>query len=163
MSRENAINQQSLAIEVQRALQEGLPIVAQPYLALAEDLGVSEQQVVEAIEQLQRSGMTKRFGMVLKHRQLGYHANAMVVWDVPDGCVDRVGASLGEEPCVTLSYRRPRRPPEWNYNLFCMIHGTCRETVTAQLEDIVLRKGLHYPHQLLFSSHCFKQRGAVYV
>ena len=153
----------SLNIKVQRALQEGLPIVAQPYLALATDLGVSEQQVLDAIQQLQERGMIKRFGMVLKHRQLGYSANAMVVWDVPERLVDQVGASLGEETCVTLSYRRPRRPPQWNYNLFCMIHGTSRDTVTAQLEDIVSRKGLHYPHQLLFSNHCFKQRGAVYV
>lgn len=154
---------ESLSIKVQRALQEGLPIVAQPYLSLARDFGVEEQDVLDAITQLQSSGMIKRFGLVLKHRQLGYRANAMVVWDVPDNCVDQVGTSLGEEACVTLSYRRPRRPPEWNYNLFCMIHGTSRDTVTAQLEDIVTRKGLDYPHQLLFSNHCFKQRGAVYV
>lgn len=157
------MSNEGLNIKVQRALQEGLPIVAQPYLALATDLGVSEQQVLDAIQQLQERGMIKRFGMVLKHRQLGYSANAMVVWDVPESLVDQVGASLGEETCVTLSYRRPRRPPQWNYNLFCMIHGTSRDTVTAQLEDIVSRKGLHYPHQLLFSNHCFKQRGAVYV
>ena len=152
-----------LEVKVQRALQEGLPIVAQPYLALALELRVSEQEVVDAIATLQHKGLIKRFGMVLKHRQLGYRANAMVVWDVPDNFVDQVGNSLGEEACVTLSYRRPRRPPQWNYNLFCMIHGTSRDTVTAQLEDIVTRKGLDYPHQLLFSNHCFKQRGAVYV
>ena len=152
-----------LEVKVQRALQEGLPIVAQPYLALALELRVSEQEVVDAIATLQHKGLIKRFGMVLKHRQLGYRANAMVVWDVPDNFVDQVGNSLGEEACVTLSYRRPRRPPQWNYNLFCMIHGTSRDTVTAQLKDIVTRKGLDYPHQLLFSNHCFKQRGAVYV
>jgi DNA-binding Lrp family transcriptional regulator len=154
---------EALEVKVQRALQEGLPIVAQPYLALALELRVSEQAVVDAIATLQHKGLIKRFGMVLKHRQLGYRANAMVVWDVPDNVVDQVGNSLGEEACVTLSYRRPRRPPQWNYNLFCMIHGTSRDTVTAQLEDIVTRKGLDYPHQLLFSNHCFKQRGAVYV
>jgi DNA-binding Lrp family transcriptional regulator len=154
---------EALEVKVQRALQEGLPIVAQPYLALALELRVSEQAVVDAIATLQHKGLIKRFGMVLKHRQLGYRANAMVVWDVPDNVVDQVGNSLGEEACVTLSYRRPRRPPQWNYNLFCMIHGTSRDTVTAQLNDIVTRKGLDYPHQLLFSNHCFKQRGAVYV
>ncbi|NCF18696.1 MAG: AsnC family protein [Haliea sp.] len=152
-----------LLLGVQRALQEGLPIVQRPYLALADQLGASEQQVIDAIARLQDSGNIKRFGMVLKHRELGYRANAMVVWDVPNDRVDRVGNELGEEPCVTLSYRRPRRPPYWNYNLFCMIHGTSREEVTAQLEDIVSRRGLDYPHQVLFSSKCFKQRGAVYV
>ena len=157
------MNQDSLLNKVQHALQEGLPIVPQPYLALARELEVNESQVIAAIEKLHKSDLIKRFGIVLKHRQLGYCANAMVVWDVPDSCVDRVGESLGEEHCVTLSYRRPRRPPEWNYNLFCMIHGTSRDTVTAQLDDIVARKGLNYPHHVLFSNHCFKQRGAVYV
>ena len=42
--------------------------------------------------------------------------------------VDEVGISLGEESCVTLSYRRPRRPPQWNYNLFCMIHKITRSS-----------------------------------
>ena len=153
----------TLNLAVQRALQEGLPLVERPYLTLAEELGTTEEQVIDAIEQLQHGGVIKRFGMVLKHRELGYRANAMVVWDVPDEQVDQVGAVLGEEPCVTLSYRRPRRPPQWNYNLFCMIHGTCRDEVTAQLEDIVSRRALDYPHRVLFSSHCFKQRGAVYV
>ncbi len=157
------MNQDSLLRNVQRALQEGLPIVPQPYLTLARDLEVNESQVIAAIETLHKGDLIKRFGIVLKHRQLGYRANAMVVWDVPDSCVDRVGACLGEEHCVTLSYRRPRRPPEWNYNLFCMIHGTSRDTVTAQLEDIVTRRELNYPHHVLFSNHCFKQRGAVYV
>ena len=152
-----------LLLGVQRALQEGLPLVARPYLALAEQLGASEQQVMVAIRELLESGCIKRFGLVLRHRELGYRANAMVVWDVPEDRVDQVGEILGEEPSVTLSYRRPRRPPEWNYNLFCMIHGTCRDEVTAQLEDIVTRRGLNFPHQVLFSSHCFKQRGAVYV
>jgi DNA-binding Lrp family transcriptional regulator len=153
----------SLSLEVQRALQEGLPLVQRPYLALAEKLDVSEEQVIDAIARLQHSDVIKRFGVVLKHRELGYRHNAMVVWDVPDQCVDQVGNTLGAEPCVTLSYRRPRRPPEWNYNLFCMIHGTCRDQVTAQLEDIVSRRELDYPHRVLFSTHCFKQRGAVYV
>jgi len=153
----------SLSLEVQRALQEGLPLVQRPYLALADKLDVSEEQVIDAIARLQHSDVIKRFGVVLKHRELGYRHNAMVVWDIPDQCVDQVGNTLGAEPCVTLSYRRPRRPPEWNYNLFCMIHGTCRDQVTAQLEDIVSRRELDYPHRVLFSTHCFKQRGAVYV
>lgn len=152
-----------LISEVQRALQEGLPLVAQPYQALADELGTSEQQVIDAIEHLQHSGAVKRFGLILKHRELGYRANAMVVWDIPDDSVDEVGAVLGQEACVTLSYRRPRRPPVWNYNLFCMIHGISRERVEAQLADIVARHNLDFPHRVLFSSRCFKQRGAVYV
>lgn len=154
----------TLELQVQRALQEGLPIVAQPYRALAEQLGVCEAEVIACIEKQQGAGLQKRFGMVLRHRELGYTANAMVVWNVPDNEVAGVGALLGDEPCVTLSYRRPRRPPHWPYNLFCMIHGKSRESVLAQLDEIMERNGLqHYQRRVLFSTRCFKQRGAVYV
>ncbi len=152
-----------LTVLVQRALQEGLPLVARPYAALAHQLGSSEEQVVAAIEELQARDLVKRFGIILKHRELGYRANAMVVWDIPDQQVDAVGATLGEEPCVTLSYRRPRRPPGWNYNLFCMIHGTSRDRVLVQLAALVQRHRLSFPHQVLFSNRCYKQRGAQYV
>jgi DNA-binding Lrp family transcriptional regulator len=151
-------------LQVQKALQEGLPLVAEPYKQLAAELGSSESRVMNCIEELQASGAVKRFGMVLRHRPLGYRANAMVVWDIPDADVDRIGQLLGGEPCVTLSYRRPRRPPQWNYNLFSMIHGKSRETVEQQLADIVERHGLaNYSRDILFSTRCFKQRGAVYV
>ncbi len=153
-----------LRVEVQRPLQEGLPIVAEPFATLAEQLNVNEDQVIASINELQQLGLIKRFGMVLRHRHLGYEANAMVVWDIPDTQVDAIGAVLGEEPCVTLSYRRPRRPPKWNYNLFCMIHGKSRDTVMKKLRDIAERRNLTtFPHQVLFSSRCHKQRGAVYV
>ena len=153
-----------LRVKVQRALQEGLPIVAEPFATLAEQFGVSEEQVIASIIELQQLGLIKRFGIILRHRQLGYKANAMVVWDIPDTQVDDIGAVLGGEPCITLSYRRPRRPPRWNYNLFCMIHGKSRDTVIEQLREIVERRNLRtYPHQVLFSSHCHAQRGAVYV
>jgi DNA-binding Lrp family transcriptional regulator len=154
----------TLELRVQQALQEGLPITEQPYLQLAQELGASEAEVIAIINRLLNDGTVKRFGMVLRHRQLGYRANAMVVWDVPDHLVQAVGNALGDEACVTLSYRRPRRAPDWNYNLFCMIHGKSRQRVLEQLQDMVERLELEaYPHDILFSNRCFKQRGAVYV
>lgn len=154
----------SLDIRVRKSLQSGLPIVAEPYAELARELGVSESEILDTIRRMQQDGLVKRFGMVLRHRQLGYTANAMVVWDVPDNEVDEVGNQLASETHVTLSYRRPRRRPAWNYNLFCMIHGKSRVAVLAELSDIIERNGLHrYAHDVLFSTHCFKQRGGAYV
>ena len=150
--------------QVQKALQDGLQIVAEPYAALAGELGVGEDEVIAAIRRLGDARLVKRFGMIVRHRKLGFTANAMVVWGIPDDKVDAVGAGLGEEPRVTLSYRRRRREPDWNYNLFCMIHGRSRDTVLAEIDDIVARRGLvDYPRAVLFSTACYKQRGAVYV
>ena len=66
--------------------------------------------------------------------------------------------------CVTLSYRRPRRLPDWPYNLFTMVHGSSREEVTEKVAEIVKQCGLeNTEHNILFSTRRFKQRGASYT
>ena len=145
------------------ALEAGLPLCARPYADLAARLRVSEAVVLERLEALQASGAISRFGVVVRHHELGYRANAMVVWDVPDGEVERAGEILANLPFVTLSYRRPRRPPRWPYNLFCMIHGRARDEVLAQVETASRRAGLEAcARDVLFSGRRFKQRGARY-
>jgi len=145
------------------AIQGGLPLVSHPYAAVGERIDMSEEQVISRINEMQQSGVIKRFGVVVRHHELGYTANAMVVWDVPEQRLDEVGEALGDQPCVTLCYQRPRRLPEWPYNLFSMIHGCGQEIVTAQVERLVDELGLgDIPHEILFSGQRFKQRGARY-
>src|SRR3989338_6292350 len=150
-------------IELKRLIQNGLPLCARPYQALAEQVGSSEQQVMQTLRDWQQNGLIKRLGLVVKHRALGYTANAMVVWDVPDAEVDRVGEQLAAAPMVTLCYQRPRQLPDWRYNLFCMIHGQNRLNVEWQVHTLVETFGLaHCPHELLFSSHAYKQCAGQY-
>jgi hypothetical protein len=88
----------------------------------------------------------------------------MVVWDVPDARVGAAGRTLAALTFVTLCYRRPRRPPAWPYNLFCMIHGLDRATVEALVSQASAAAGLEdLPKAVLFSRRRFKQRGARYA
>ncbi len=146
------------------ALQPGLPLVSRPYHALAQSLGLSEQTVLERLQQGLRQGFIKRLGIIVRHRELGYRANAMVVWDIPDGEVSAVGRMLAAESGVNLCYRRPRRLPAWPYNLFCMMHGRQREQVLERIEQLRVERNLAaYPCNVLFSTRCFRQRGAYYL
>lgn len=146
------------------AVQDGLPLVPEPWAALAATLGWSESEVRDGLAALLADGTVRRLGVIVRHRELGFAANAMVVWDVPQARVDALGALLAAEPAVTLCYRRPRVPPHWPYNLFCMIHGHDRAAVLAELAAIVERHGLgELPHRPLFSRQRFKQRGARYI
>ena len=145
-------------------LQHGLPLVSHPYAEIAKQINASENEVIEHIKQMQNRGDIKRMGIVVRHRQLGYTANAMVVWDVPDESVDSIGECFGRFDFVTLSYRRPRRLPDWPYNLFCMIHGQDREDVLLNLQRLIDNcETQQLNHSVLFSNRCFKQRGAVYI
>jgi len=144
-------------------IQSGLPLCSHPYAEIGKRIDLSEQQVIERVASLQEDGIIKRLGIVVRHHELGYTANAMVVWDVPDERVDEIGEMLGSQECVTLCYKRPRRPPEWPYNLFCMIHGQERESVLDYIDSLVISQKLEeIPHKVLFSGQRFKQRGAKY-
>jgi DNA-binding Lrp family transcriptional regulator len=144
------------------AIQNGLPITSRPYLAIAEQLTITEQEVISRLASLKQRGLIKRFGVVVQHRKLGYQANAMVVWNVPDNLVDRIGLAVSQETFVNLCYQRPRRE-NWAYNLYCMIHGKSRDTVLAQLQSLIDMYALaSFDYQVLFSRRCFKQRGAIY-
>ena len=146
------------------AVSGGLPLAPRPYAVLGERIGMDEGEVITRLQALLAAGVIKRLGVVVRHRALGYRANAMVVWDVPDERVADIGERMARLRYVTLCYRRPRRPPVWPYNLFCMIHGQDRDTVLAQIDDAVARLGLSdIPRDVLFSRRCFKQRGACYA
>ena len=145
-------------------IQDGLPLASHPYAEIGERVGLSEQEVIRRIGNLQDGGVIKRMGIVVRHHELGYTANAMVVWNVPDERLDEIGDLLGSQACVTLCYQRPRRLPDWPYNLFCMIHGQKRERVLQIIDAIVESEGLEeIPRKVLFSGRRFKQRGARYL
>ena len=154
----SAIDRQLLA-----AIQDGLPLVSQPYAAVAARIGLDEADVLARLRRLLADGVIKRFGVIVRHHELGYRANAMVVWDLPDEAVTAAGERLAKLPFVTLCYRRPRRLPDWPYTLFCMIHGRDRAAVEALIEQATTTAELtDVPRAVLFSRRAFKQRGARY-
>ena len=147
-----------------KAVERGLPISSRPYAEIAKNLGSTEEDVISRLQQLIDNGAIKRYGVVVRHKELGYTANGMVVWDIPDDKVEELGMCIGNYDCVTLSYRRPRRLPDWSYNLFTMVHGSDRDEVSQKVADIVNSCGLqNIKHTILFSTRRFKQRGASYT
>ena len=146
------------------AIERGLPLTAYPYADVGRTVGLSESEVIAGLRALRDAGVIRRFGVIVRHRALGYRSNAMTVWDVPDGRVRKAGQALAKLPYVTLAYRRPRRLPEWPYNLFCMIHGRERGSVMRFIDDATEKAGLaNCDRAILFSAKAFKQRGARYA
>lgn len=145
------------------ALEAGLEAVPRPYAALGQRAGLSEEETIARLKRLVADGAVKRLGIVVRHHELGYGANAMVVWDVPDELLEEAGGRLAALPFVTLCYSRPRRLPEWRYNLFTMIHGRNREIVRAAVEETARAAALtDVAREVLFSRRRFKQEGARY-
>lgn len=142
------------------ATQGGLPLVARPYEAVGAMLGVPGEQVRERLAQMLAQGLIRRIGAVPNHYRLGYTANGMSVWDVDDGHVTELGQRVARLPGVSHCYRRPRHLPGWPYNLFAMLHGTSREAVEQQAEEIVALLGeACHGHDILYSTAILKKTG----
>ena len=146
------------------AIQHGLPLVPRPFAEIGTTIGLAENEVISGLSYLLEQNVIKRMGVVVRHHELGYRSNAMVVWDIPDDHVNVLGHRLGSFDFVTLCYRRPRRLPVWRYNLFAMIHGRHRDEVLSLVDQIKQQCGLeNAPHEVLFSCRRFKQCGARYI
>ncbi len=141
-------------------VEAGLPVQPLPYDAWALATGRSPSDVLQTLQRWLATGVLRRFGTVVRHHEFGFAANAMAVFDVPDAQVPSVGRVLASEPALTLIYQR-ERADGWPYNLYCMMHGRDRATVTDGLAAVIARTGLHaVPHAVLFSRQRFKQQGA---
>jgi DNA-binding Lrp family transcriptional regulator len=143
-----------------RAMQAGLPLTARPYQQVAERIGVSEPALLSRLRTMLADGRIRRIGAVPNHYALGYTANAMTVWDVADEAVDALGRTVGALPFVTHCYRRPRRLPDWPYNLFAMVHGRSRADTEAQVAVIraALGESLRGA-EVLYSTRILKKTG----
>jgi DNA-binding Lrp family transcriptional regulator len=151
---------QDLDERIVRATQAGLPLVPEPYAALAATLGVAETQLIERLAAMLADRRVRRIGVVPNHYALGYTANGMSVWDVDDEQIDVLGPQVGALEFVSHCYRRPRRLPDWPYNLFAMVHARSREEVAGKLEVIrgVLGSALR-ASDVLYSTRILKKTG----
>jgi len=145
------------------ALEVGLPLTPHPYHALARRSGLSLPETLRRLTAWRQSGVIRRFGAILRHRHFGYTHNVMCVWNVPDNRVDSVGVRLAQVPYVTMCFRRPRRLPTWQYNLFAMVHARSEQELATTLARFHAMDDLaHAPRAVLRASHCYKQRGTHY-
>ena len=142
------------------ATQAGLPLVREPYRAIAEKVGLDEAEVIARMRRLLGDGAIRRIGAVPNHYALGFTANGMSVWDVADEAVAEIGAKIGALEEVTHCYERPRHLPLWPYNLFAMVHGHTREEVKGKVAQIARLIGpAARSHDVLFSTRILKKTG----
>lgn len=151
-------------LPILQTLSDGLALTPRPFATLAASLGRSEAEILARIRALLAAGLIGRLGVIVRHRGLGWTANAMVVWQIPDAAVEAAGRALVTVPGVTLCYQRLPAGAAWPYTLYCMIHARARAEALAILERAEAAGGLGgLPREVLFSVRCFKQRGALVV
>ncbi|MDQ1363498.1 MAG: siroheme decarboxylase [Pseudomonadota bacterium] len=146
--------------EIIRLTQQGLPLVREPYAAIAAQLNISTSQVIERLQAMTDCGIIRRSGIVPNHYKLGFTANGMSVWNIPDAHINEIGMMVGALEFVSHCYQRPRFLPEWPYNLFAMVHGRSKEEVRDKVTVIAGMLGENNcGHSVLFSTRILKKTG----
>ncbi|SLN37523.1 hypothetical protein ROG8370_01539 [Roseovarius gaetbuli] len=142
------------------ATQAGLPLVPQPYAAVAQELGLGESELCNRLRAMHDSGIIRRVAVAPNHYALGMLANGMSVWDIDDARVADLGAQVGALDYVSHCYERPRALPDWPYNLFAMIHGSNRDEVEAKRQEVAaLLGGACRGSDILYSTRILKKTG----
>jgi DNA-binding Lrp family transcriptional regulator len=142
------------------ATQAGLPLVLDPYDAVARTIGLTREEVIGRLQRLLAARAIRRIGAIPNHYALGITANGMSVWDVADDAVAEIGSSIGALDFVSHCYERPRHPPLWPYNLFAMVHGRSRGEVLEKVATIATIAGTAArAHDVLFSTRMLKKTG----
>jgi len=123
-------------------LQSDFPMVPEPFRAIAEELGVAEDDVIAAIRRLKDEGIIRRFGGVFSSRDLGFYSTLMAAQVAPD-CLEEVAAAVSAYGEVTHNYER-----EHHYNLWFTLTATSRERVAEIAEEIRRKTGVGEIHEL---------------
>lgn len=143
-----------------RAVQAGFPLVPGPYKAIAEELGMTEAEVLCILRDLKKRGCLKRISVAVQQNSLGYGVNVMLGWQVPEAEVERVGHILVADRHVTHCYERTTMPG-FPYNVYAMTHFKSPDEYESFLEKMgaVLRE---YPFTALPTMQELKKVGMTY-
>ncbi len=143
-----------------RELQKDMEIIDEPFVKAANNLGITETELFEKMKQYEDIGVMRRFAAILRHRQIGFTANGMIVWKVPEDRISEVGAKLGAFPQVSHCYERPTYS-DWPYNVFSMIHCKTHDEANDMAKTIKNQIQVD-DYRILFSSREFKKTRVEY-
>lgn len=155
---EDAISE--LDKRIVRALQGDFPLVAEPYKALAERVGISEALFLERVKALEEQKKIRKMGAVLSHREVGFQSNVLVAWEVPEERLEEIACRMADHPSVSHCYDR-NTARDWPYNLYTMVHGHSREECEQIVADLGRENGVKN-RAMLYSKREWKKTSMKY-
>lgn len=141
--------------QIIRYTQNDIDFVEEPFGQIIDAIGISYDEFFNTLNELQEAGVMRRFASILNHRKAGFSANAMVVWDIDENRGEEIGERAAAFSAVSHCYLRPKYP-NWQYNLFTMVHGKSEEETNSIIEDMA-KEVEHKNKMALYSSREFKK------
>jgi len=136
-------------------LQTDLLLTERPFAESAKRLKLSEEELIQVAERFKEKGILRRFAAVLYHRNVGFTANGMGVWNVEPSRIKEVGMQASTFPQVSHCYERPTYP-DWPYSLFTMVHSRTVEECDRVIQTISEKIGVS-DYAVLYSTKEYKK------
>lgn len=143
-----------------RALSGDFPLVEEPYRVLAESIGLTEEEFLARVQNLAAQKKIRKVGAVLRHRNVGFAANALCAWIVPDERLDEVARNMSRHRAVSHCYDRSTAE-DWRYNLYTMIHAKSREECESIAAELADENDVHQ-RVMLYTKKEWKKTGMKY-
>lgn len=123
-------------------LQTAFPIEARPYLSLARQTGVSEQEAWQRVQTLREQGIIRRLGGVFDSHRLGYHSTLCAA-KVPADKIEELSELLQDISGVTHNYLRNHA-----YNMWFTLIAPSENEVEKILERVKMVLGTEEVYSL---------------
>lgn len=117
-------------------IQSDFPIAAAPYAVIAEELDLTEAEVLERVRALKAAGIIRRIGGNFVPDKVG-HVSTLCAARVPEEKLALFAETVNRYPGVTHNYRR-----ENAYNVWFTFISPSREEIAANLAEIAAATGV---------------------
>ncbi len=141
-------------------ISQDIPLAKEPFINLALRIGIEQKLLLKRIKSYKKSGFMRKFSASLNHTKIGFQHNAMVVWNIPNHLINKAGNLMASFAQVSHCYQR-KNTPEWDYNLYSMIHGRTKKECLGAVRDISKKTSCR-DYRVLFSTYEYKKSAARY-
>lgn len=137
-------------------MEKGIALTNKPFREIAAQLGITQQEVIARLNKLKQEGAIRRFGASIKPNKIGFSANALVAWKVPQNRVQEVGIYLSGLSEISHCYERKVVPQRWDYNVYTVLHAREREGIESMVNKISVAASLK-EYKILYSKRDLKR------
>jgi len=117
-------------------VQSDFPITSRPYLSIAQNLHLSEDQVIKRLKRLKKEGIIRRIGGNFVPEKLGF-VSTLCAAKVSQGRIDDFARVVNRYPGVTHNYRRENK-----YNIWFTFIAQSMDEIKNSLENISRKTGV---------------------
>lgn len=114
-------------------IQSNFPLEPRPFLKIANELNITEKQVIDTIKELKDDGYIRRIGGIFDSRKLGYYSTLCAI-KVPEDRINEVAEIINNNRGVTHNYIRNH-----SYNMWFTVIAPSINDVKIFLNDIKIK------------------------